>query len=77
MRCQIPFKWTVETFKTLPETMTRYVCINVFIIESCEPDYYWSQYHKHGLQLKFEESRWVKQALYKQNKIENNTVLWN
>ena len=33
--------------------------------------------HKHKLQLKFEEIRWVKQALYKQNEIENNPVLWN
>ena len=31
------------------------------------------------MQLKFEEIRWVKQALYKQNEneIENNTVPWN
>ena len=33
--------------------------------------------HKHKLQLKFEEIRWVKQALYKQNEIENNPVQWN
>ena len=31
MRCQMPFKWTVETFRKLPETMTIYVCINFFI----------------------------------------------
>ena len=37
----------------------------------------WSYYHKHRLQLKFEEIRWVKQALYKQNEIKNNTILWN
>ena len=29
------------------------------------------------MQLKFEEIRWVKQALYQQNEIENNIVLWN
>ena len=39
----------------------------------------WSKYHKHRLQLKFEEIRWVNQALslHKQNEIENMTVLWN
>ena len=37
----------------------------------------WSIVHKHRLQLKFEEIRWVKQALYKQNEIENNTAQWN
>ena len=47
--------------------MTMYVCINFFILVN--------QYHKHRLQLKFEELRWVKQALYKQNEIENITVL--
>ena len=69
MRCQMPFKWTVEKFRILPETMTIYVCITFFILVN--------QYHKHRLQLKFEELRWVKQALYKQNEIENITVLWN
>ena len=44
--------------------MTLYVCINFFIKED-------------QLQLKFEGIRWVKKALYKQNKIKNNAVLWN
>ena len=35
----------------------------------------WSYYLKHRLQLKFEEIRWVKKALYKQNEIENKTSL--
>ena len=49
--------------------MTIYVCINFFILVN--------QYHKHRLQLKSEEIRWVKQALFKQNEIENITVLGN
>ena len=50
--------------------MTIYVCINFFIKVDqliIVP--------KHRLQLKFEATRRVKQALYKQNEIENNTVL--
>ena len=31
MRCQMPFKLTVEVFIILPETMTTDVCINFFI----------------------------------------------
>ena len=30
VRCQMSFKWTVETFRILPETMTIYVCMNFF-----------------------------------------------
>ena len=47
-----------------------YVCLNFFI----EVDQL-IIVPKHSLQLKFEATRWVKQALHKQNEIENNTVL--
>ena len=47
-----------------------YVCLNFFI----EVDQL-IMVPKHRLQLKFEAKRWVKQALHKQNEIENNTVL--
>ena len=61
----------METFRILPETVTIYVCINFFI----KVDQLIIVLYKHRLQLKFEEIRRVKQALYKQNEIENNTVL--
>ena len=48
----MPFKWTVETFIVLPETMTIYFCINFFIKVD----------HKHRLQLRFEELRSAKQS---------------
>ena len=61
----------METFRILPETVTIYVCINFFI----KVDQLIIVLYKHRLQLKFEEIRRVKQALYKQNERENNTVL--
>ena len=72
MRCQMPFKWTVEMLRILPEAMTIDVCFNFFIKVNQLIIAPWT-----WLQLKFEEIRWVKQAVYKQNEIENNPVLWN
>ena len=47
-----------------------YVCLNFFI----EVDQL-IIVPKHRVQLKFEATRWVKQALHKQNEIENIVIL--
>ena len=60
-----------NTQNTPREAMMIYICINFFT----KVDQLIIVPYKHRLQLKFEEFRWAKQALYKQNEIENNTVL--
>ena len=50
--------------------MVIYVCINSFTkVDQVIIDWTMTMNHEHRLQLPFEEIRWVKQALYKQNEM--------